>query len=167
MKFKWMQIISALPVSWKRDISDDKGLSKNLVLQDHHLIKRGQHYCLQKLDCKEIYNLQILLSNVPPTSQKYFEKVFVTNDINWRDIYLLPRLATIDTTLRIFQYKILHNVLYLNEKLFIFKKTLSPLCSFCGLVDETPNHVFGECVTTKNFGVNFKIIFHINLQYLT
>ena len=149
MKFKWMQIISALPVSWKRDISDDKGLSKNLVLQDHHLIKRGQHYCLQKLDCKEIYNLQILLSNVPPTSQKYFEKMFVTNDINWRDIYLLPRLATIDTTLRIFQYKILHNVLYLNEKLFIFKKTLSPLCSFCGLVDETPNHVFGECVTTK------------------
>ena len=49
---------------------------------------------------------------------------------------------TIDTNLRVFQYKILNNVLYLNEKLFKFKIVSSPLCSFCNLANETPIHLF-------------------------
>ena len=50
----------------------------------------------------------------------------------------MPRRVTIDTNLRMFQYKILNNVLYLNETLVKFKIVSSLLCSFCNSEDETP-----------------------------
>ena len=54
----------------------------------------------------------------------------------------MPRRVTIDTNLRMFQYKILNNVLYLNETLVKFKIVSSLLCSFCNSEDETPiNHM--------------------------
>ena len=42
-----------------------------------------------------------------------------------------------------FQYKLLNNILYLNEKLFIFNKKDTKLGSYCRLQDETI--FFVEC----------------------
>ena len=50
-----------------------------------------------------------------------------------------------DTNLRMFQYKILNNISYLNKKLFIFNKKDTKLCSYFKLQDETINHIFVEC----------------------
>ena len=38
--------------------------------------------------------------------------------MDWKQIYLLPRLITFDSYSRSFQYQILNNVLYLDKKLF-------------------------------------------------
>ena len=54
-----------------------------------------------------------------------------------------------DTNLRIFQYKILNNVLYLNENVFRFKKISYPLCSFYQSENETPIHLFHGCIKTN------------------
>ena len=62
----------------------------------------------------------------------------------------MPRRVTIDTNLLIFQYKILNNVLYLNEKLFKFKIVSSPHFSFCNSENETPIHLFYLCNQTKS-----------------
>ena len=62
----------------------------------------------------------------------------------------MPRRVTIDTNLRIFQYKVLNNVLYLNEKLFKFKVVSSPLCSFCNSENENPIHLFYTCNQSKS-----------------
>lgn len=80
-----------------------------------------------------------------PTSQKYFANLFPNLQLEWKDIYMLPRKVSMDTKLRIFQYKILNNILYLNKQLFTFKKTNTKLCSFCKLQDEIINHLFVEC----------------------
>ena len=56
---------------------------------------------------------------------------------------------TINSTLRMFHFKILNNILYLNKKLFIFGKVSSKLCSFCNRQDETVIHLFSECAITK------------------
>ena len=61
-----------------------------------------------------------------------------------------------DTNLPIFQYKILNNVLYLNEKLFRFKKISSPLCSFYQSENETPIHLFHGCIKTNLLWYKFK-----------
>ena len=61
-----------------------------------------------------------------------------------------------DTNLRIFQYKILNNVSYLNEKLFRFKKTSCPLCSFCQSENETPIHLFYGRIKTNLLWYKFK-----------
>ena len=60
------------------------------------------------------------------------------------------RRVTIGTSLRIFQYKILNNVLHLNEKLLKFKIASSPRCSFCNSENKTTTHLFYSCNQTKS-----------------
>ena len=118
-------------------------------MYDHHLIKRNQIYSLDKSNSKELYCLQISLNNSKTRSQLYFEDLFQIKDIDWKHVYLLPRRVTVDTNLRIFQYKILNNVLYLNENVFRFKKISYPLCSFYQSENETPIHLFHGCIKTN------------------
>ena len=70
--------------------------------------------------------------------------------MNWKQIYLLPRLVTLDSYSCSFQYEILNNVLYLNKKLFTFWKSNSPLYPFCKLSDKTVLHLLYECDIVQN-----------------
>ena len=74
--------------------------------------------CLTKLNSNELYKIQIIINYKKPTSQSYFEKIFKNSNLDWKTIYLLPRIATVDTTIRVFQYKLLNNVLFLNKMLY-------------------------------------------------
>ena len=74
-----------------------------------------------------------------------FATFFAIYKLNGKKIYLLPHKVSNDTNLRMFQYKILNNILYLNKQLFIFNKKDTKLCSYCKLQDETINHIFVEC----------------------
>ena len=115
-------MINAIPKSWKEELRRSNHISDALSLYDHHLIKKNQIYSLDKCNSKELYCLQISLNNSKTRSQLYFENLFQIKDIDWKHVYLLPRRVTVDANLRIFQYKILNNVLYLNVKLFKFKR---------------------------------------------
>ena len=63
-------------------------------------------------------------------------------NLEWNTIYMLPLIVTKDSRLRLFQYKLLNNVLYLNKMLLRFGKIDSSLCFFCKMTDETPVHLF-------------------------
>ena len=67
---------------------------------------------LKKCNSKELYCLQVSLNNSKTRSQLYFEDLFQIKDIDWKHLYLLPHLLTMDTNLsiQIFQYKILNTV---------------------------------------------------------
>ena len=145
----WIQLINAIPKSWKEELRRSNHISDALSVYDHHLIKSNQIYSLNKCNSKELYCLQISLDNLKTRSQLYFEDLFQNKDIDWKHVYLLARRVIVDTNLHIFQYKILNNVLYLNEKLFRFKKTSCPLCSFCQSENETPIHLFHGCIKTN------------------
>ena len=67
LKFKWIQIIHSLPKSWIEQIFIDSGNSINLTIQDHHLIKKHQILSLNKLDSKELYNIQLLANFLKPS----------------------------------------------------------------------------------------------------
>ena len=51
--------------------------------------------------------------------------------------------------MRSFEYKILNNVLFLNKKLYTFGITNNVLYSFCNTLEETPIHIFFDCVHVK------------------
>ena len=51
--------------------------------------------------------------------------------------------------MRIFQYKILSNILYLNRQLFRMKLVDSPFCSLCGHCVETVTHLFLSCTVSQ------------------
>ena len=76
--------------------------------------------------------------------------MFENTTLEWSNIYLLPRLATIDTNLRSFQYKIVNNVLFLNKKLYNFGITNTALCSLCKNFEETPIHIFYDSIHVKS-----------------
>ena len=74
--------------------------------------------------------------------EKPTSKILESTNLNWNEIYILPRKVSIDTNLHVFQYTILNSILFLNESLFKFKKVPSPLCSFCKSANETLLHFF-------------------------
>ena len=85
--------------------------------------------------------------------------MFKNTTLDWNKIYLSPRLATTDTTLHSFQYKILNSLLFLKKKLYTFERTNTALCSFCNAVEETPIHIFFDCIHVKSLWERLRMKF--------
>ena len=115
MFFQWAQLKHAISPRWKKIIFDYSNIKENNVFQNHHVITEARILPLNKLSSKEIYSILIRNIVIKPPLNIYFERLFENTTIDWNKTYLSPRLATIDTTLRSFQYKILNNVLFLTK----------------------------------------------------
>ena len=102
--------------------------------------------------------------NHQPTSQKYFDNLFPNIEVPWKEIYLTVRKVTADSHLRCINYKIIKNVLYLNETFFQSGKSQSPLCSFSHTEDETTLHVFHKCSVTKILWNQIFLFFETDLS---
>ena len=168
--FQWMQLIQAIPLIWRQKKNDsEKNVEKSYVVQEHHLIKNTRIIALDKLTARVIYSVLLISSGNTSNSQKYFGKVFPSENFDWRKIYILPRVVTMNSFQSNFQYKILHNILYLNKMLFIFGKTKTPLCSFCHSYDETIKHIFLECMYVKQLWNHLRLFLtnDISLPILT
>ena len=76
----------------------------------------------------------------------FFGTTFANMKSIWKKIYILPHIATNNTYLRSFHYKILNRILFLNKRLFVFRMKSTPLCSFCNIEEETLPRIFSECV---------------------
>ena len=81
---------------------------------------------LNKLTSKELYLILVEANTVKPRAQNCFENLFETSQFNWKKICFLIRNTTLVTKARMFQYKVLHNILYANKMLFKFGKVTSP-----------------------------------------
>ena len=124
-KIYWLEIIDALPKTWK----------------DYHTVRKSQICSLDKLFSKELYLILVDANAFKPTAQDYFEMLFATSQVNWKKYFLICN-TNVDTKTHMFWYKVLQNILYANKMLFKFGKVTSPRCSFCKLHDETIIHVF-------------------------
>ena len=82
---------------------------------------------------------------------------------------MIPRSSCIDSYTRVFQFKILHNILFLNERLFKCNLPNTKLCCLCGLVSDTPEHLVSTCKVTKTLwtALQNKLNTSINLGPLT
>jgi len=98
----------------------------------------------------------------PEKSQKKWirdcELVDVEN-LDWESIYLLPRICTLSTKLRNFQFKFLHRRIGTNSFLFTIKISESNLCCFRQTAQETLLHLFWECPITESFWNNVQQCF--------
>ena len=140
-----MQLIHAISLIWKQKINDSEiNVETNYVVQDQHLIKNTRVTVLDKLTAREIYSVLLLSSGNTATSQKYFCKVF-----DWKKIYKLPRVVTINSFQCNFQYKMLHNILYLKRCVLPLAKQ-KYLWSFSHSYDETIKYIFLERIYVKH-----------------
>ena len=86
-----------------------------------------------------------------PSAQNKIKLKFPDLSLEWKEIYSLPFTVAHDTKTREFQYKLLNNIVFTNEKLFRFKMIDSPLCAFCQTEVEPPEHLIFHCNVTKSF----------------
>ena len=163
-QFCWLQLINTIPEMWKKCIKPTSENTSLLVVKDHHLHRGSRIMILEKLNSKELYSLLISAINHQPTSQKYFDNLFPNIELPWKEIYLIVCKATADSHLRCINYKIIKNVLYLNETFFQSGKTQSPLRSFCHPEDETTLHVFHKCSVTKILWNQLFLFFETDLS---
>ena len=102
-----------------------------------------------KVTFKMIYNIHIDKLFKTPTSKLYYSNKFNVTEDDWLLIYTLAGKLTLDSKLRVFQYKVLNNILYLNKSLYEMKLADAPLCTFCQREEEIINHLFPECEYSK------------------
>ena len=103
MFFQWAQIKHAIPTTWERLISNYSDINEKDLCRNHQVIKVARILSTSKLSSKEIYSNSNIVNK--PTSRIYFGKLFENTTLDWSKIYLLSRLAAIDTTLRSFNTK--------------------------------------------------------------
>ena len=110
------------------------------------------------LTCKTIYKSLIDCQNFPPPTaeKRLIECGFDTHER--QKIYSLPFLVTKEIKLSIFQFKIIHNILYTNCILYKMKKVQDPHCPFC--TDQTVGHLFVSCPISSSFWSDFIKWYH-------
>ena len=67
--------------------------------------------------------------------------------------------------MRSFQYKILHNILFLSKKLYHSGITKSALSSYCITNYETPIHLFSSCNSNKSLWLQLNRHFYSDLTF--
>ena len=87
----------------------------------------------------------------------------------WGKIYILPGIVTTDSRIPIFQYKILHNVLYRNKNLFEFDKINSQECFFLEMWRRDKYRLFHICrkMQASWTQLTSQLNRHLNLPHLT
>ena len=109
----WIGLIESIPQKWNKEI-------KLFVLHSveaYNPCSLRREPFLPNLTVKETHKTLIRPLVQQPTAQKSTESVLQKNDIDWATVYLLPQKTTIESRMRIFHYKILNNILYLNNRL--------------------------------------------------
>ena len=130
--FKLMCIVDAIPREWRQIIRQSAQHLPPLHISDTIYLKlENAQAALLKVSSKLLYTAFKDRKQATSTAQKKFLEMFPQLQIDWRKIYSLPFIVTIETKIREFQYKILNNIVFTNEKMFRLKMIDSPLCTFC------------------------------------
>ena len=79
------------------------------------------------------------------------ERKLVEQNLTAKAIYELPFKVTMENKLRCFQYKVVHNILPTNSKLYKMKLRTSPSCDRCSHPHENLLHLLYECPSTQTF----------------
>ena len=145
---KWYGVIKSIPSCWKKTLkgynTDDNILSEEE--SQCGIGANGKFIPLNSVTAKLVYKLHVSQTFSPSTSKRLLSNKFDIDDQNiWSSVYLLPASVTLDTKIRMFQYKILNNILYLNQRLYRMNLVESLLCSLRKREVESISHLFLKC----------------------
>ena len=146
---EWYGIIQSIPSNWKESI-----LGTPTNPEVYASVSRNSETVIINNVAMEIRTIKTRRIHMPligrkvkePSSKFYLNRNFdLEEDFPWDKLYILPYNTTTESTARVFQYKILNNILYLNKRLHRMKLAESPLCGLCKLYPETISHLFFKC----------------------
>ena len=136
----WYGLLNLIPKQWKKKIQTEPAVV-NMDEDRCILSVKDKVIDISSLTSRQIYDL-LHSKYKAPSAQKYFTSKLGPNNIEWSQVCLIPNGTLIDTKTRIFQYKILNNILYLNARLYKMDIVSSSKCSLCSKSKETTTHLF-------------------------
>ena len=130
-------VIDAIPTCWR----------KSLLSPTH--IEHIPNYALppQKVSAKAFRSLLIERSSRPSATDTRIANL----GLDLKAVYLLPFKITIENKLRCFQFKIIHNIIPSNLRLWQMKIKPSPVCNLCKNSVGTIEHLFWNCEIVMPF----------------
>ena len=146
---KWLSLIASVPMSWKFEIRNYFSSIEDTRTSCTPTIPQPKVSLLPDMSVKAAYKILIRPLVKAPTSQTSLQKLLCRQDLDWASIYMIPRMVTVESKLRIFQYKVLNNILYLNDRLFKMGIVQTPWCSLCKQEKETVIHLLSRCNVTR------------------
>ena len=143
-------LIHALPLEWKTEINNNRNKLVEIVPPLLGYIKAltKPTKWAYKNYLNQIYFKYKAIENGP---HKQWEQIFGEPGIQWEDQFKNCFIVSKNTKLQTFQFKLLHRCTVTNTKLFYFGIKPSKACTFCGLYNETIEHLFYECLEVRSF----------------
>ena len=99
---------------------------KKIVIFDYHIVRKTQICRINNLTSKKLYLILADANIAKTTAQDYFEKLFEAPLFDWRKKFFGTRNTTFDAKARVFQYKILNDILQAHKILCKFGKVTYP-----------------------------------------
>ena len=131
----WLSVLESIPSQWKRKMKS----------HDMEIVDDVSACPSLNMTVKSVYNILLRSVKACPTSRKSIETLLNNYSINWPEVYTIPHKVTIETSLRVFQYKLLNNIIYLSKRIAKFDSAVNPLCSLCSQAPEDVIHLFCQC----------------------
>ena len=129
-RFKLMSLTDAVPVEWRKRVKQSAHYTRPELRNKVHLKIDNADVDLSSVTSKSLYNAFTMAKQTPPSAQKRFQDQFPDVQFDWNEIYLLSFKVSLETKIREFQYRVLNNIVFTNEKLFKIKMIDSSQCTF-------------------------------------
>ena len=114
-----------------------------------------------KKKSKDYYLLLVTEKTQPPNITHKWKSDFNLSDDNLREFFLLPHSVALESYVKAFQYKVLHNILYTNKKLFKIGFRTDDVCTFCEAEQETLYHILYQCSYSRRFWNDFESYWYL------
>jgi hypothetical protein len=140
---QYNSIISAIPRLWHRYMREEH--TDNNRDKDITNVKLSKIIALpQKLVSKQVY-VDLIKTNFQGLDLKLKWTQYLDNENIDNDWFLHIEKITIDNVMRSFQFKILHRIIYFNDKLYLFRLVNNSECDFCKEYIDSIEHRFWQC----------------------
>ena len=141
---KYNSIISSVKEKSNMCTKEDRNLTCPFIPSTVYIIIKSNK------GAKDMYCLLNKNFSVPGVVTKW-NNFIELSDLEWKNIFKLPFIITKNTKLQWLQYRINHRILATNKFLFRIKILDDPNCCFCGLENESIEHLFWDCELVQIF----------------
>ena len=169
---KYNSLKSAIPKTWI-NILKLETKTKIIKIDTIHLKVGKKPKLIEKLQCKDFYNLYISSKKIIPTAVKKWETLYEDQTFEWDTIFCLPYKINRETSLQSLHYKIINRYIPCRENLHKWKKAPTNTCLHCNDNSiDTIEHYLYLCPNLKSFWQEFNkwwkqiYSFHIRLSIL-
>ena len=150
IKKQYLELLSVLPENWKKTVNTKINVKECEKCPEFNMEIDNKKMCLILCKTKSFYSLLRNIVYVKPTCivfweecfQKPFESCAVWKMVNCK--WKTPDLIELD-------FKLVHNRIFTNEKLFKMGLVDSPLCRVCNDKNEDIIHIFMSCKMLQEF----------------